>query len=226
MTLKEMEAWLSQLIGDSNLEVSFRDQINGAILALATDFKLPALQQLDPFDLTVTTGAWVFAAPTAVNYHKDLWKARDSAGTPIHILDRWEDLDRQDDDHDEIRDHVTHIAALDKGLSASFAVYPKAAETIKLWGYRLPTPLAEPGDVPDCVPAAFHHRVILPKVVVQNFRILQSFIKDPPQQSLKYWEDLYDQGLLGSPRGDLGLLHYLAPKPRRGGGRHRVDWLP
>jgi hypothetical protein len=66
--------------------------------------------------------------------------------------------------------------------------------------------------------------VIIPKVVTKNFRALQDMVIAAPHQSIMFWQEEYRQGLYGSPRGDIGLLNFIAREkpPRRHGGRDPI----
>jgi hypothetical protein len=107
-------------------------------------------------------------------------------------------------------------------MDPKLGVYPLANDTLYLWYYQKPDPLLDDGDSPRWMPEAYHYRVIVPKIIIKNFQLLQDLIKDAPHQSLAYWEEQYRKGLYGEPRGDIGLINFLArcKKPRRHGGRN------
>ena len=218
MTLAELMEEIGLLVEDSRMEQFYKRWINEAILEIAADFFLPALRLNEPVALPVTTTTWLYDVPTT--YHKKLFRAADSVFNPITILPDLDSLDDRDLDHDEIESHVTHVAVRDRKIGT----FPKAAESIKLWFYKLPTVLEDPGDIPTCIPTAYHSRVIIPKVVVKNFRALQDLVIDAPHQSIMFWQEEYRQSLYGSPRGDIGMINYLAREkpPRRHGGRDPI----
>ena len=218
MTLAELKEEIGILIADSSLEQYYERWINEAILEIATDFFLPALRLNEPTLLLVTTSDWLYDVPAT--YQKKLFRAADSEHTLIRILLDLDSLDDLDLDHDDTGDHVTHVAVRDRKIG----VYPMAAESIKLWFYKLPTALDDPGDIPTCIPTAYHSRVILPKVVIKNFRVLQDLVIDAPHQSLMFWQREYQKGLYGEPYGDIGMLNYFAREkpPRRHGGRDPI----
>ena len=218
MTLAELMEEIGNIVVDSSLEPFYKRWINEAILEVAADFALPALRLNEPVSLPVTTSAWIYDAPAT--YQKQLFRAADSVFTPIRILPDLDSLDERDLDHDETDSHVTHLAVRDRKIG----VFPKAAESIKLWFYKFPTLLKDPDDVPTCIPTAYHSRVIIPKVVVKNFRALQDMVIEAPHQSIMFWQEEYRQGLYGAPRGDIGMINYLAREkpPRRHGGRDPI----
>ena len=218
MTLAELMEEIGNIVVDTSLEPFYKRWINEAILEIAADHTLPALRLNEPVTLAVTTAAWLYAAPAS--YLKQLFRAADSEYGPIKILPDLDSLDNLDLDHHETGDHVTHLAVRDQKIG----VYPKATESIKLWFYKLPTPLASADNVPTCIPAAYHSRVIIPKVVTKNFRALQDMVIAAPHQSIMFWQEEYRQGLYGSPRGDIGLLNFIAREkpPRRHGGRDPI----
>jgi hypothetical protein len=218
MTLAELKEEIGILVSDSSLEQYYKRWINEAILEIAADFSLPSLRLNEPALLLVTTSTWLFNIPAT--YQKQLFRAADSEYTPIHILQDLNLLDERDLDHDDTGDHVTHVAVRDQKIG----IYPMADESIKLWFYKLPTTLDGLGDIPTCIPTAYHSRVIIPKVVIKNFRVLQDLVIDAPHQSLMFWQREYQKGLYGEPYGDIGMINYLAREkpPRRHGGRDPI----
>ena len=218
MTLAELMEEIGELVADSRLESFFKRWINEAISEIAADFPLPALRLNEPTLLLVTTSTWIYDVPAT--YQKKLFRAADSEYTPIHIFPDLDSLDDLDLDHDDTGDHVTHVAVRDRKIG----IYPMADESIKLWFYELPTALDGLGDIPTCIPTAYHSRVIIPKVVIKNFRALQDLVIDAPHQSLMFWQREYQKGLYGEPYGDIGLINYLAREkpPRRHGGRDPI----
>lgn len=218
MTLAELMEEIGNIVVDSSLEPFYKRWINEAILEIAADFALPALRLIEPVTLPVTTATWLYAVPTT--FHKQLFRAADSAFNPIHILPDLDSLDHRDISHIDTGDHVTHLAVRDQKLG----VYPKATESINLWFYKLPTLLNAPDSVPTCIPTAYHSRVIMPKVVVKNFRALQDMVVDAPHQSIMFWQKEYQKGLYGEPYGDIGMINFLAREkpPRRHGGRDPI----
>ena len=218
MTLAELMEEIGLLVEDSRMEQFYKRWINEAILEIAADFFLPALRLNEPVILPVTTATWLYDVPAT--YQKKLFRAADSLFNSITILPDLDSLDDLDLDHDETGDYVTHVAVRDRKIG----VFPLATESIKLWFYKLPTALDASQSVPTCIPTAYHSRVIIPKVVVKNFRALQDMVLDAPHQSIMFWQEEYRQGLYGAPRGDIGMLNYLAREkpPRRHGGRDPI----
>lgn len=225
MNLGEMEQELNGIVRDSELAKGFTKMINDVILELATEFKLPALKTLTPLTLTVTTSDWLYDAPSA--YLKGLRRCYQGAWEPTTIVRDMDALDALDVDHDETATRVTHVAAMDSGEERKIGIYPKANDTLYLWGYNKPALLVKPEDVCKCIPAAFHSRVILAKCVIKNFRIFLDGIEDGPMKSILYWESVYRQGLYGAPNGDIGMINFMVlsdrGRPRRSGG---ADPLP
>jgi hypothetical protein len=218
MTLAELMEEIGNIVVDASLESFYKRWINEAILEIAADHALPALRLNEPAILAVTTDTWLYDVPDT--YQKQLFRAADSEYGLIHILSDLSYLDGRDIEHAETGDHVTHLAVRDRKIG----VFPLATESIKLWFYELPTPLDAPDNIPTCIPTAYHSRVIIPRVVVKNFRVLQDMIVAAPHQSIMFWQEEYRQGLYGAPRGDIGMLNFLAREkpPRRHGGRDPI----
>lgn len=80
--------------------------------------------------------------------------------------------------------------------------------------------MVEESDEPLCIPQDYRLRILIPKVVIKNFKHLQDLMVQVPHQSLIWWEEELRRGLYGSPRGDIGMIHRFAldRKPRRRGG--------
>ena len=232
MNLSDMETALAEVVKDSGLALSFTQKLNDTILELAGDFELPALKLLDPVPLTVDGTKWLWPMPDS--FHKKLSRVENSSITPwgrIHIHRDIEDLTRHNPAHDTTGDHVTGVATAMQGAGWVLGIHPLplAAEALQLWFYRKPTILVKPADVPDCIPPEYHYRVIVVKCVLKNFRMFTDAIEDGPMKSVTYWEELYRRGLYGEPRGDIGLINYLAKLrggPRRTGGRDSIGSRP
>lgn len=216
MNLARLKEELMVVIRDPSLEPYFANWLNDAVNEIATDFDLPYLRLLSPVDFTVTTATWLYDPPAT--YHKKLFKARDSDWTNIYVCKRWEELDALDIDHDETGDHVTTVGVTEE--AQKIGVYPLANETIKLWYYKLPIDMTDEDDEPDCIPAQFRGRILVSKVVIKNFKLLQDLMVQTPHQSLLWWEEEFRRGLYGSPRGDIGMINFFAKarKPKRSGG--------
>jgi hypothetical protein len=218
MNLAELMDEIKTIVVDSSLEQFYKRWINEAILEIAADHALPALRLNEPAILPVTTATWLYDVPAT--YQKKLFRAADSVYAPINILPDLYYLDDRDLEHADTGDHVTHLAVRDQKIG----IYPKATESIKLWFYKLPTPLNAPDSIPTYIPTAFHSRVIISKVVVKNFRVLQDMVIEAPHQSIMFWQKEYQKGLYGEPYGDIGMINFLAREnpPRRHGGRDPI----
>jgi len=224
MNLAEMVQELDLIVADPSLKPYYVNWLNQAIEEIALDIDLPTLKRKNPFYLSTSATEWVWPLPET--FHKKLFRCLDKDGNQVTICRTVDDLIDLDPDHDETGDRVTHVAVDETGPSKYLYTYPKADDTLALWFYEKPRRLQYDDDVPNLMPPEFHGRVIIPKVVVKNFRLLQDMASDSPHQSLIYWEEQYRKGLYGEPRGEIGLINYLARAkggPRRHGGR---DPLP
>lgn len=224
MNLAEMERRLALIVRDASLEPEFAGMVNDAILEIAADFDLPALRLLNPHSFPVTTANWLWPLPE--NYHKKLFRCLDSAGSPVRVLDRLEELEARDPEHTETGTHVTHVAVLDTGVDKYLCTYPLANDTLRLWFYEKPNYLEQPDDVCKCIPAEFHERVIFPRIIIKNHQLLLDQVENFDLKALQYWEGKQREGLFGSASGPIGFINFLAKArggPRRHGGR---DPLP
>jgi hypothetical protein len=225
MTLAEMEQTLSLVVQDASLRPHFAQMLNDALLEVAGDFDLPALRRLTPLEFPVTTANWLYALPET--FHKKLFRCVDSAWSTVTIRPVIDDLDNLDLDHDEVGDLVTDVAVRDTGMDKYLGVYPLANDTLRLWFYEKPERLVKPDDLPRCLPAEYHDRVLVTKCILKNFQYFTDFIEDGPQKSLVYWDNQYRQGLYGSRAGDIGLINFLVKAqggPQRRGGRDPIGW--
>lgn len=222
MNLGRLEAELRLLIMDQSLFKNFKQWLNDAVDEIAADFDLPTLKTRTPSTVTTTTSAWIYDPPAT--FGKRLYECRNSDGNSVRICRDVSELDRLDINHTTTGDAVTHVCV--DLIDNSFCIYPRAVDTLSAWFYQAPTPMVDAADEPAAIPAAYRQRVILPKVIIKNYRLLQDLVIDAPGQSLMYWEQEYAKGLYGSPRGDIGMLNYFAKVQggvRRHGGR---DPLP
>jgi hypothetical protein len=221
MTLSELESALDLIVDDASLKTHFKTWINNIVKELAEDFDLPALRLIEAVALNVTTSNWLYNMPSS--YMKKLFRCRNSNSDKVTICRSMDSIESLDYDHDETGDYVTHVAVQDKqGVSNRFqiGIFPKANDTLSLWFYERPTVLTLPGDELTCIPDRYQDRVVIPKVVIKNWELLQDLVVDAPHNSLKWWKDKYRIGLYGEPHGDIGMINCFARdrKPRRHGG--------
>ena len=206
--------------------------INRAIGEISNDFDFPSLALLQPNTIPVNTGGFIYDMPD--DFQKKPFKVFNgdfltAPGNPlasrVWMCHDWDELDRRDITHMETGDRVTHVAFQTVGMDTQLGIHPLANDTLYVWYYKRPPRLVNDADVPRWMPEDYHYRVIVPKVIIKNFQLMQDLIKDAPHQSLLYWEEQYKKGLYGEPRGDIGLINFLARNkmPRRHGGR---DPLP
>jgi len=220
MTLAELELELDLIVQDAALSAHFRRWLNNALLEIAYDFNLPALKLTTPASLAVTiAGGWLYDMPA--NYHKNLFRCRNSNNDTVTIDRDAACIEDSDPDHSETGDYVTRVAVENDRI----IVYPKAADTLSLWFYQKPETLSAPEDSVVCIPAAYQSRVLISKVVIQNFQLLQNQSSKLIAQGLLWWKNNYKAGLYGEPHGDIGMIQCLAraKKPKRHGG---TDPLP
>ena len=227
MKLSELEEEIGLIVNDTSLTTMYQRWINEAVLDIAEDLALPALRLTSPATLDITEDDWEYDVPK--NFHKQLFRAGVFDGTvldtahyiPLHIAKRgFDTLNDLDPAHTISQTHPWQIAVQNRKLG----VFPKANDTLYLWFFGKPTPLVKPDDIPVCIPDAYHHRVILPKVLIKNFRSLQDMVIQPPHQSIQFWLNAYREGLYGERGGDMGLVNVLAREkpPRRHGGNDAI----
>jgi len=221
MTLAELAFELFAHVIDEWLRDNFfKAWINDAILKIATEFDLPALKRIEPFNLPVASTGWLAALPEV--FCKKVFKVRTSAWGKVHLLDCVADIDALDEDHDTTGDAITHVAIHTERRMLGY--YPKADDTARLWFFDRPTPLDLPNDPLTCIPEAYQRSVVIPKAVIIAFPHLQDMGVQTPNPSLTFWHSEYSKGLYGSPKGEIGMVHYLAAqqKPRVHLGRQHL----
>lgn len=219
MNLGELEKEILLFADDISDTSLFKSWINNAVLEIANDFSLPALKLKEPTTLSVTESAWLYDMPST--YMKNLYKCHNSDYFKIAIKSELGNIDAIDIDHDETGDNVTTVAVRDRQIG----IYPMAEESIKLWFYKYPTDLVDPDNELVCIPKQYHYRVVVPKVIVKCYHLLQDMTENPPHKSLEWWKANYRAGLYGERGGDIGMLNCFArdKKPKRHGG---MDPLP
>jgi hypothetical protein len=219
MTLEELMAEIGTVVRDDSLAEKYPGWINNAISELAADYDLPALRLIEPVPLEVTENAWIYDVPDS--YQKRLFRARNGGYGRVQITRYLDDLHRKDIAHTQVGEKVTSVGVRDRKIG----VFPKANDILYLWFYEKPTPLKAPEDRVTCIPEEYQARVIIPKMVVKNFTLLQDLVIDAPHQSIAFWQAELRAGLNGRPQDQIGLLTYLALERgvRRHGGR---DPLP
>lgn len=220
MNLGELEQELALIVRDESLRPYFRDWLNQALLEIAADFNLPGLKLVEPRVFPVNSRVWLYDLPG--DFMKNLFRVRSGPEKlPVTILREISGLDLIDAGHTETGERVTKVAVTGNQLG----IYPLADDTLYLWYHRKPVPMELPSDEPDGIPAPYRTRVLIPKVVIRNFRLLQDMMVSPPHESLAWWMEEYRTGLYGGARGEIGMLNYFAREkgPRRHGGR---DPLP
>lgn len=227
MNLGEMQEVLALLVDDKALQLRFPQMLNDAIMEIAADFDLPALLLQEPVSLGVTTNDWLYSLPA--NYQKKLKRCHNALGHRVRIRLPLDELNRLNMLHDRTGGEVEQVGVMDAGEDKTLGIYPKANDTLSLWYYKKPERLEKSGDVPICIPAPYHERVIISKCVIKNFQYFTDFIEDGPIKSLQYWHGLYRDGIYGSPGSGPGLINYLIKAqggPRRRGGRDPVGYQP
>jgi hypothetical protein len=220
MNLGEMKDELSRMVQDADLQALLTDWINNAILEVATDFELASLKLVDPVEIGVNTSKWLWELPES--FHKRLLKAKwvDSDGEMhhVHVHDHIDAISGLN--HTTTNDHVQNVAVALQGNDHYLGIYPLAEDTLALWYYRKPVLLVKDGDSPDCIPPTFEPRVIYPRVIVRNFKIITDQVVDFAmiQGTLQDWRG-------EQAKGDLDLKNYFAKnynKPRRHGGKDPI----
>ena len=208
MNLGEVNAELDLIVQDASLSANFTRWVNNAILEIANDFSLPALRLNDPVTLSITESDWLYTMPSS--YLRKLYKCYDENFNGVTIERSLDDIDSLDIDHNETGGNVTHVAVRDTKIG----VFPMAVDTLSLWYYQKPTT-----DDLTCIPAQYHYRVLVPKIVIINFELWQDMAVNPPHKSLEYWHGKYHAGLYGDG-SDIGMINSLArdKKVRRHGG--------
>jgi hypothetical protein len=216
--LGELKTELSLIVRDSSLEDYFERWLNEAVEDIAFEFDLPALKRLEPYLFSVNTGAWLYDLPSI--YHKKVFKVLDSDYYPVTILRSMVELDALDEDHDDEDDKVRTVAV----ENGKIGVYPKADDTLGLWFFEKPEVMSLDADVPSCLPFGYHAKVLIPKVVIKNFKLIQDLMTEAPHVSLSWWMEEYRNGLYGSARGDKGMINLMVRdrKPKRRAGRNSL----
>lgn len=226
MNLKQMEDLVAEIVQDDSLQPLFTGMINDAILELAIDFDFPTLRLLDPYVLPVNNSKWTWLLPG--HFHKKLFRCAYTGDNGFYVnipvMGRSHDIEGMD--HLE-GDRIAKVAAtqvLDEWWLLIDPI-PELPVDLHLWFYQRPNLLTEPTDVCRCIPPEYHERVIIPRVIIKNYRMLQDQVVALDLKSLQYWQGEEVRGLYGVPGESKGLINHFASMggpPRRTGGRDPV----
>lgn len=227
MKLSALEAMINMRVDDESLAPFIKDYINDAIAEIAANFDLPTLKVLDPWELTVDSTSWYWEMPDG--FQKKLfrcaYRGTDGKLREVKVFDRREDLEFKD--HTEVGTTVNAVAVtlVDGTNYLLIHPLPQNPVTLYLWGYKKPTPLVRPNDVPTCVPEEFHEAVIVPPVMIKCYELLQDQVESFNPAAIQEWQKKEVAGLYGAPGQSVGLINYLLKiqgPPRRHGGRQPV----
>jgi hypothetical protein len=144
-------------------------------------------------DLPLSTSSkWRPLYSTNVTYHKKVTGARsyNNNWEVIPVSYEMAIIENLDGQHHDTGDTVEQIGVEDKFLGS----YPRVNDVVSMYFYRMPVPMSKPNDVPDGVDDEFICDVLIPRVVVRNFRIINQMAIRPLLQNLKYWEDVQKHG--------------------------------
>ena len=175
----------------------------------------------EPGTGAVTATYWELHYEGIYYYHKKLFAVRNGDDCRVTIYKDIQRIIASDPDHDETDTYVSTVGVQDNNDGGKLATYPMCDDELSLWFYRHPTPMDSEDDEPEGIPAQFHAQVLLPKVVVQNFEIINSMAIKPLTQNIGYWQERLRRGLYGEARGQIGMVNFLAKgrSLRRHGGR-------
>ncbi len=225
MNLAELTLEARQVLRDVTVEASLTTWFNDCMLELAGGFELPTLRLREPATLATTTSAWLYALADAVHpsgyeYMKRCFRVSSSAVPTGFALETDMSLLYDiDPERDDTGDSVQRVV-LD---GDQLGVFPLASDSLSVWYYRTPMPMEDEDDEPDGIPAAYHYRVLIPKVVLRAFRVypeLPTESVNDGTQALMLWTQRLHEGLYGD-KSQVGLLDYLAKSNRPYGPRVR-----
>ena len=226
MNLEAMESWLDFITKEAALKPFYADWLNDALLELALDFEFPALKKLLPETVMVDDSTWVWTMPS--DYHKKLFRCAftdtDGRQKGVTVVDRREDLEYRD--HTQTGTNVTAVAVAQQEELSNLLIdpLPSAAVNLQLWYYQKPTRMVKAADYPTCMPAEYHERVLISRVMIKNYEYLVDQVVNPNFQGLQYWQAKENAGLHGDGTC-IGLLNHFDKSqgpPRRTGGKDPI----
>lgn len=218
MTLSELQIQVRQVVRDPTVESSITTWANDAILELAGEYELPALRLRTPATLTTTASDWLYDIAEASHdlgyeYLKRVWRVSSSTVPQGFIIENdmtaFYDLDPERDDTGTAVQRV----AID---GDQLGVYPLCADSLSLWYFRKPGVMEDDDDEPDGIPAPYHYRVLVPKIVLRAMRLYPELISDNPSdntRALTLWQTRLQSGLYGDGF-EIGMLSYLSKANR------------
>jgi hypothetical protein len=141
-------------------------------------------------------------------YFKKVWRCMNGNFDFIDVYHDFGQIWLLDPQHIDTGTNVDVIGVDPAGKT--FGIYPLSTDVLYLWFYIPPTMLSADSDYPTYIPDQYHYRVILPKVILMNQKVLNAMAINPLARNLQYWKDEYRIGLYGEPHGDIGMINSLS----------------
>jgi hypothetical protein len=139
-----------------------------------------------------TNAKWRPLYSTNLTYHKKVTGARsyNNYWEVIPVSYEMAIIENLDGQHHDTGDTVEQIAVEHKFMGS----YPRVNDVVSMYFYRQPVPMSRLNDIPDGLDDEFHCDVLIPRVVVRNFRIINQMAIRPLLQNLTYWEKVQTEG--------------------------------
>jgi hypothetical protein len=178
--------------------------------------------------VAVDNSSWIWPLPS--EFHKKIFRAAytDDSGRlqKITVHTRRDDIEYRD--HTATGARVTAVAHAREDDSEYLLIdpLPTTAQTLLIWGFKRPNVLVLPTDTCKCIPAEFHEKVIISKVVKDNYRLLMDQVVNLDLKPIQFWDSELTKGLKGGIGEGPGLLNYfnlMTGGSRRTGGPDPVS---
>jgi hypothetical protein len=138
------------------------------------------------FAAELTAGKWRKLYSSNVSYHKKVTGARsyENQWEVIPVSYEMAMIENLDSLHHDTGNYAEQIGVEDKFLG----VYPRVDDVVSMYFYRMPLPMIKQSDVPDGLDDEFHHDVIVPWVIIRNFKIINQMAIRPLLQNITFWQ--------------------------------------
>lgn len=167
------------------------DSVNRGLLEVAWSVFLPKLQAKN----TVTAVAGTFDVDLPADYHHGVYRAKNT--TKDRRCTLFYNRLSMEESYDGLGQEGDVEAVVDEGGTLHFRLSPPEDQTLELQYYTKPTALTDDKtSIPDCIPEAFHHKILVNFVAWDIYSQLEDDIEEP-RRNTKFYQSEYLTGIRG-----------------------------
>jgi len=145
------------------------------------------------FATDLAAGKWRKLYTTNVTYHKKVTGVRSyqNQWEVIPVSYEMAMIENLDSRHNDTGTYAEQVGIEDKFLGS----YPRVTDVISMYFYRSPNPMVLPNNIPDGLDDEFHHDVLVPWVIIRNFKIINQMAIRPLLQNITFWKNELNEGV-------------------------------